>query len=172
MTHRRAFTLVEAVVTMVILATVCAITTGVVVAAGREHSTAALRAELASRASHAMERVSETLRELAVTAGPALDASLISAQDVQWAGGGRLRLSAGALLLTAPGGVERTLTTGVSAFTITPLGDTGTPLATPVTGSAIADVQRFSVTLTLAESGLSSTLRTTVFPRRLAASPS
>lgn len=164
---RRAFTLVEAVATITIIAIIAGASSRLIFAGADGYASAATRAELANAASAAMERIALELREVAARPAsspvePHLDS--VTASSISWEGGVSLALSGSEVILTT-GGVGRTLVADVGSFAIQCFDESGTPLASTLSGDACDAVRRIQITLTLTRSGVSETLRTRVFLR-------
>ncbi len=172
--RRRAFTLIEAVATITIIAIIAGASSRLILSGADGYAAAATRAELANAASAAMERLTLELREIPLRpatspAEPYLDA--VTASSIAWRGDAGIDLSGTTLRFTADG-VARTLATDVSAFSVQCYDQSNSPLATSLSGDACDPVRRVEVTLTLTRNGVSETLRTRVFLRCMIAGAS
>lgn len=166
----RAFTLVELIVALTILAVVAVLASGVIwqgVTACRDGATAPqVHAEL----SGALERITRELRAIPQRAGaPSAvpDISSITPTSISWSTGSSLSLSGTDLLLAIGGGAPCVLLRDVTALSIGGLDQEAHALAATLTGSECDPVQRVSVSITQAREGISDSLQVTVFIRSL-----
>lgn len=155
--RRPAFTLVELVAAMTVLAVVAAVLAPVMSAAGDAYASAVSLRRGTERAAFAMERAVQVLREApAGVAAGTLGVSSASTSMVLFTDNRGLELEAGVLYLLDPAG-RAVLCRGVTAFELTYLAADGqtSVIATP------AQTQRFHVRLSA--SGVE--LRAAVFAR-------
>lgn len=167
----RAFTLVEAIATITIVAVVMTASSRIVLTATDGYASAVTRAELSNAASAALERITTELRNIPLRpstdpAEPHIDA--VTATSITWSDSSSLTLTGASLQFTSAG-VTSTLLNDVSVFTIQTYDESGAALATLLSGPACSAVRRIQLTLTLSKDGLSETLRTRVFLRCMVA---
>jgi hypothetical protein len=166
--RRRAFTLVEAVATMVVLGAMGSVAASIIVNCARGYSSAVTRAELASDGSAAMDRAWRNLMEIPLKSSygsVAPDISSLTATSVDWSPGYTLALSGTDLRLTEPGGTARMLLANVSALSIRAYDENGTALAASLSGAACDPIRRIAIQFTIGRSGSNESFRTHVFLR-------
>lgn len=162
---RRAFTLIEAIATMAVLAVVSSVLSGVVWAAVRSFDEGAESARLHSDASIAMERMTRDLRAIPLAASGTPDISSLAESSIAWDSATRsLSLDGGELVLTVDG-APAVLLSDVSAFQVRAFDASNAPLATTLSGAATEPVRRLSLELATARGRASATVRTKVFLR-------
>lgn len=167
--HRRGFTLVEAVATIVILGSVMAVCARVISAATSAYTSASTRAELHSELTVAMERMMFELRSCRISQGGtfAPDVSSVGANSIVWntpSGSRGLSVSGGSLLLTIDG-TAATLMTGVTSFAVQTYDQSNIALGSTLNGTECVPVQRVEITLTGTRQGIVETLRSRIFLR-------
>lgn len=166
--HSRAFTLVEAISTVVIISIVIAVAAPAISTGIGGYASAATRAELGASASTALERIVAELREIPLRTGgptPAPDINTLSASSITWSTNSSLSLSGTTLSLTKAGAAAHPLLRNVQSFSVTAYDQNGAALAASLSGSACDAIQRLSIAVTVSQGGVSETLRTRVFPR-------
>lgn len=162
---RRAFTLVEAIATMVVLAVVSTALSGAVWAAVRSFDEGAESARMHSEASIAMERMTRDLRAIPLAASGAPDISTVGADSITWDAGTRsLSLVEGNLVLTVDG-TPAVLLSDVRSFGVRAFDASNAPLATTLSGAATEPVRRLALELTTAHGRASASVRTKIFLR-------
>lgn len=141
--HRRAFTLVELTVTVVVMGVIAAMLIPVIHGAADAYGSSVSTRQTSERVAYAMERTLRLLRDvpLGAVAGT-VGIPSASSDQVTFSDGRRLRLDSGTLLYT-DSGVESPLCRRVETFRIDYLGEDGvsSTLSTP------ANTQRFNVTI-------------------------
>ena len=164
---RRAFTLVEVIATIVIVAVLAAISANLVRSATSGYADAATRAELVNDGSAALERLVTGIRDIplraSVTPAEPLIAT-ITTDSLTVDGNQGFALSGTNLRLTVAG-VTKTLVGNVSNFQVRAFDQSNAALAVSLSGDACDPVRRIELTLTLSRNGVSETLRTRVFLR-------
>lgn len=170
----RAFTLVEAITTIVIIAIVSTISATLVRGGMNVYDNAATRAELSERLSIAMDRITTELRTMDQTGSSGSNQPNISAlttNSITFTAGGAARtisLSGTNLLLSGALASNAVLAPDVSSFALLGFDKTNTALPTSPSAPQIATLRRIQITITATRNGVSETLRTKVFIRELA----
>lgn len=167
----RAFTLVEAICTIVVLALVMSVCARTILAAADGCLSAASRAEAQSDAAAAMDRLIAEIRSVGLVSGstrtPNITQVRATGMTFTTTGGSRaINLSSGSLVLTVAG-VDSTLVTGVTQFTIQTMDESGAALAASLDGSQCSAVQRVQISITVQRGATAESLRTLVFLRAL-----
>jgi prepilin-type N-terminal cleavage/methylation domain-containing protein len=165
---RRAFTLVEAIVTIVILAALAVSTSGLIFDALTVYRDMSLHAQLQQEASSALMRICDEVRKIPLDPAAATPSPLISsvtASSLAWNSNWTLTFSASKLQLVESGGTAATLLDGVTAFTIACFDESNNALSASLSGSACATVRRIQFTLTVQRQGISESIRSRVFLR-------
>jgi len=143
-TRRRAFTLVEVTMTVLILGVVSASVVPIVFTAGDAYANAANVRRTAEKTAYAMERAVRMLRDTpaGATRGT-LDITIANPSQVRFGSGKGMELTGTTLYERATDGTLSPLCDQVTTFTIQHLGDDGvtSTAATPTT------TQRFNVTI-------------------------
>lgn len=165
---RRAFTLVEAIATMVVLSTVGLASTGVMWAAVDAHSEGSEHARLHAELSIAMERVVREIRSLPPDADDKPDIAQINSDSVTYGTGPTVISLQGDELWLSSGGVDRVLLDGVTAFTLAAFDADNGSLSLPRTGTDCDGIRRISIELSASGNVVSETIRTKVFLRCMA----
>jgi prepilin-type N-terminal cleavage/methylation domain-containing protein len=163
------FTLVEAIVAMVVVATLGTIASGLIFSGVASYEGAYTRAALHEGASAALERICAELRACPRDAGAGEPAPLISSvspTSIDWSTSS-LSLSGSTLLLSHSGGPAAPLLQNVAGLTIQCFDESNGALAARVSGAATRAIRRVSITLSVERAGLTDTLRTRVFIRSL-----
>jgi prepilin-type N-terminal cleavage/methylation domain-containing protein len=164
---RRAFTLIESIATIVILAVVGSMASFILFTASDGHLHAAVAGQLHSEASMAMDRIVRELRATPADSAaplPAADIQSITPTSIAWAGGSSLAL-AGSELIYTNGDGSAVLVGDVAAFNIQAFDESNQAMAATLSGDACQDVRRLRITLTLERHGVSHALRTRIFLR-------
>jgi prepilin-type N-terminal cleavage/methylation domain-containing protein len=169
--HPRAFTLVEAIATMVVLSVLAGLSWRLVLTGVTQAVRASDRLGLSGELSSALERAASEVRHIPAKAGvsPAVSSiTSVTPASLAWLGplGGpvSLTLNSGELVLTE-GWVSTTLARDVTAFGVRTFDHANAPLATTLNGAACEAVRRVELTLTASRAGVTETLRTRVFLR-------
>jgi len=163
----RGFTLVEAIATITIIATIMAVVSRVIFVSVDAYAAATTRAELNAALSSAMERVCAELRQIPLVSGgsAAPDLASVSATSITWSTNSTLALTRSNLTLAIAGGSASTLLNNVTALSLTCYDESNAALAATLSGSACTPVRRVEITLSSQRDGITETLRTRVFLR-------
>lgn len=169
---RSGFTLIESIVTMVILAIIMVMVSRLFLAASQGYTSAAEHGELHTAVSCAMDRIVTELRNARVKSGSSpssADITSTTASSIAWMDSdGKSRsvtLSGTDLLYSEAGGTGAVLASNISSFSIATFDESNEALATSLSGSATADIRRVQITLVGSHAGVVDTIRTRVFPR-------
>ena len=166
-TSRSGFTLVEAVATMSILAVVSLSASRIIFAAADAYAGEAVRAELTSELSTAMERIMTELRSIpdrdAAPGTPWIDSASVS--GISFGGDSELELSGSQLELTVDGETTRTLVNNVTTLSLACFDEANQPLTLPLTGAGCDGIRRVEVSITRTRHGVAETLRSRVYLR-------
>lgn len=167
-TARRGFTLVEAVATIVVLAVIGTVSSGIVMNATGGYLEASEGAQLHAEASIALDRIVRELRSMSLddaASSIAPDIESMSATAITWDDDDTLALSGTDLLLTEDGGAATLLLGDVSSFALTAHDESDATIALPITGAGCDAVRRVTIELTLTRNGVSESLRAKLFLR-------
>lgn len=174
--YRRAFTLIEAVTSIVIFGFLLSVAATLIFTGARTYLDAADSSRLTAEMSIALERIAHEIRNIPAVSGASgaavaideIDASSIKWQAAGAPSDGALALSGSSILLTTTDAHSIVLLTGVSALSFRAFDSSGAIIALPLSGSAVEPVQRIEISLTAARGASGAqTLRTLVFPRNL-----
>ena len=166
--RRPAFTLVEAVAVMVVLAVIGSVSSSIIHAAVRAYRDTTVRARLHEEAAAAMSRVITELRRIPLDPSAGAAAPLITSvtpSSMAWGVNSTLSASSGTLQYVDAGAPAATLATDVSALTIRCYDQNNALLGASLSGSACAPIRRISVELSLSSGGVTETLRARAFIR-------
>ncbi|MBY0312652.1 MAG: prepilin-type N-terminal cleavage/methylation domain-containing protein [Phycisphaerales bacterium] len=173
--HRpRAFTLVEAITTIVIIAIVSTISATLVRGGMNVYDSAATRAELSDRLSVAMDRITTELRTMDQTGSTGSNQASISAlttSSITFTASGATRtisLSGTNLLLSGSLVASAVLAPDITTFSLLGFDSTNTALPASPSAPQIATLRRIQITISATRNGITETLRTKVFIRELA----
>ncbi len=174
-TRLRAFTLVEAITTIAIVGVVGSIAVTLVRTAIDVYEDSAIRADLSTQLSTAMERVATELRTIGPSSasgsvGP--DISALTSTSITFNSGAAARTitrTGSNLLLTGGAASNIPLAQNVSTFTLQGYDKSNVALPASPSAGQIATLRRIEITLTATRGTVSETLRTRVFIRPLAA---
>lgn len=166
-TSRRAFTLVETIAALAVLAVIGLAASGITLAAVTSWRDAAVSASIHAELSTAMERIAKELRAIEphafVDGAPRI--SGITPASIAFNSGAGITLGGGRLLLDpGPGGADAVLS-GVTALSIRAFDQAGVPMAASLWGAACHPVRRLEVSLTVQRQGVTHSLRTRIFIR-------
>ncbi len=128
---RRGFTLVEMLATLVVVGTVAAVASPIIVGATQAYAKSASQRRAVEQVSGALDRLSRILREAPTKAAPAgaTDFSSASASGFALSSGLNVALSGTTLMLGTTAVKESPLCQGVTAFQITYLDSAGTAVS-------------------------------------------
>lgn len=167
---RRAFTLVEALATIVILAVLGSLTSFIMMSAVDSYVDGGVRARMHDEMSLAMEQIVRDLREIERhpeehRSGPFI--TELNSASIRWHEGERLYLNDGALVRRRAGGSPRTLMADVERFAIRAYDERNDPLEETLAGEDCDDIHRIELVLTCHRRDVEETLRARVFLRCL-----
>ncbi len=172
---RRAFTLIESMATIVVLATMGSVASFLILDAVDGYTSAGNSAQLHAELSIAMDRAVRELRSIPVDAGapaagsPDITSVTTSAIDWEDTGGDAYQLSydsgAKQLTLAIDGGGPAILLSDVTACTISTYDEDNTPLAASLSGDACDPIRRVQIVVTLQRGGVSESLRVRTYIR-------
>ncbi len=166
----RAFTLVELIATMTVIAVASAVAASVISTSARSYADGARASSLHAQASSALERVTRELKACPLDPAsptPAPHITRVRRNSIDWASGYRLALNGRTLQLTTPSGPAQPIADDVAAFTVRTFDHQNNALATNLNAVAARNVRRIEITLTLASGAASETIRVRVAPRAL-----
>lgn len=169
---RRGFTLVEAIATITILATVFGLASRLISVSIDGYASAATRAELHAKLSVALDRICTDLRDVPFKAGvsPVVpDIASVTATSLTWSTSTSLTLSGSSLMYTEAGGTARTLLDGVSSLAIQCYDQSNAALGASLSGSGCDPIRRIQASITVQSGAVSETLRGRVFLRSMMA---
>ena len=174
--RRRAFTLIESMATVAVLATLGSIASFLILNAVDGYSGAANSAQLHAELSIAMDRAIREMRKIepdSGASGVAPNIASINAADnnIQWTDADSdaysLYKSGSNLMLEVDGAGPAVLLSDVTAFTVLTYDQDDNPLAAPMSGAACDDIRRVALNVTVQRNGVSESLRTRVFIRSM-----
>ncbi|MHC4101610.1 MAG: prepilin-type N-terminal cleavage/methylation domain-containing protein [Planctomycetota bacterium] len=173
--RRRAFTLIESMATISVLAVLGSIASFLILDSVDGYTEAATSAQLHAELSIAMDRAMREIRKIELDAGattpPGPNITDINAagDNIQWTNTAveahSLYKSGSDLMLEVEGGGAAVLLSDVTAFAVQTYDEDDGPLANPLTGAACDDIRRVQLNVTIQRNGASESLRTKVFIR-------
>ena len=163
--RRSAFTLIEAIATMVILSTLGIVSGGMVMSAMQSYSQGSVRAEIHNEASLAMERLVREIRSLPAKPDGNPNISELHPSSMIWTGTTHSIALVNNQLLYTQSGTARVLLSDVTGFTLRAYGVQNTPLAPTLIGDACNDIRRISLTISVTRANSTNTIQTRVFLR-------
>lgn len=174
LSRRHAFTLVEAIATIAILAVISTIASNLIFGAMRQYNEATLRAQLHADASAALQRIVTELQEIAPnpSSSPvAADITSYTATSIDFSNLTSRRVinynsGTSTVTLAIAGGSAINLLPNCTAFSFAYYSKTNASVAL---ASPVSNIHRIEITLTASKSGITETLRTRVFLRAMAA---
>lgn len=164
----RAFTLVETIAVMAVLAVIGSLSSGLVYSAVGSYKDAAAEALLHEDAATAMTRLAVELRRIPLNSAAGTMAPLISsvtATSMAWNSNYSLTLSGGQLQLVEAGGAATVLLANVTSFTIQCYDESNAAMAASLSGPACYPIRRISVSVTVSRLGRTDTIRSKFFIR-------
>ena len=173
--HRAAFTLIELIATMVVLAIIGGVSSSIILHNADGYLQASTTSQLHHELSVAMDRIVREVRRIdrdpaVTTIAPHIDA--VTDTSISWrdADGDAfsLSLAGGVLRLAADGGPPRVLLEDVVTLTIRTVDDDAALLPASLSGSGCDAIRRVEVSITLARSGISESLTARAFIRSTA----
>lgn len=152
----RGFTLIELMATMIIISTVAAVTSGILMSASQVYAKSATQRRSAENVASALDRVVRLFREAPSKTSPAGAADMTSAGPtaVSFSDGSGVSLSGSVLRLSGGGITNSPLCNGVTAFTLTYLDSAG---ATVNVAGGTDTVRRVTIRLAAGGTELQST---------------
>jgi type II secretory pathway pseudopilin PulG len=167
-----AFTIVETVAVISILAIIGSIVSAITYTASKSYSDAAFTAQLQAELSAAMARSIRELRYIPIDPNsapvvPKIDS--ITASSINWNSNSSLSLSSGSLQLVLNGGTAETLLQNVTSFVVSTYDDSNTALGATLSGSGTNPVRRIQLQMTISRNGATQSLRSRVYLRGLMA---
>jgi type II secretory pathway pseudopilin PulG len=165
---RRAFTIIESIATMTILAAIGSVASLIIYTTMDSYTDGSVSAQLHSELSVTMDRIVRELRKIprdesAVDTAP--DIASISASAITWNTNNTLSLSGSNLMYTESGGTAAVLQTDVTAFSIQAYDESDAAMAASLSGTDCDPVRRLQIILTAQRHGVTETLRTRMFIR-------
>lgn len=164
---RRAFTLVELVAAMTVIATLGSIVSLLITTSVGGYSRASLTAQLNAETGIALDRIDQLLRFIPMSGAGSPDISSVTATSITWNTNYTLSLSGTQLMLSEAGGASSVLLNDVSAFSIAAFDQSNTAMAASLSGSACSGIRRLQVSITQTRSGVTESLRTRIFIRSM-----
>jgi prepilin-type N-terminal cleavage/methylation domain-containing protein len=171
--RRRAFTLIESMATVAVLATLGSIASFVLLDALGDYAKSVTSAQLHAEVSIALDRAMREIRMIDLDGGaasqPAPNITDINAagDTIQWTDDASaaysLAKSGSDLMLEVAGGGADILLSDVTAFSVQAYDDDNAVLANPLTGAGCDDIRRVELTITAARDGVSESQRSRVF---------
>jgi prepilin-type N-terminal cleavage/methylation domain-containing protein len=172
---RRAFTLVEAITTLVVLAIVAGAASRIIYQTFGALNDASTRTDMQNQLAAAMERISIELRTIQIKSGsnPATpDITACTAPSISFnntAGAARtVALSGSNLQITGNAASTQTIASGITSFTIQTYDTSNAALPASPTAGQIATIRRIQVTITATSGSMTETLRSKFFVRCMA----
>ena len=165
---RRAFTLIEVVATIVVLATVGTVASGILFTATDGYLEARMTAQLHTELSIAMDRIVRELRNIQLdgdASGVAPDIDAVTATSITWDDDYVVAMSGSNLMLTIDGAAAAVLLSDITSFSIQTYDEDNIALAATLGGEDCDDIRRISISATIERSGVSEMLRSKVFIR-------
>ncbi len=165
---RRGFTLIEAIVTIVVLAIIGSIASLIILNAVDGYTDAATTAQLHIEASTAMDRIVRELRKVPLdggAAGIAPDINDVTSTSITWGANSEVSLSGNKLQITTTGPPLGDILDDVTAFSIQTYDEDNAALGATLTGAACDPIRRIELDLTLQRGDVSTSLRTKLFVR-------
>jgi len=164
----RAFTLIEAVATIVVLAVLGSLASTIIVEATDGYFSGQVHAQLHTEASIGMDRIVRELRNIpldedAPDIAPDIDA--VTNTSITWQTNNSLSLNGTDLELVNDGAASRVLLSNVSAFSIQTYDESNNALNQPLQATQCDPIRRVQISVTLTRHGESETLRAKIFLR-------
>jgi hypothetical protein len=173
--RHRAFTLVEAITTLVILALIGGAASRIVFQSFSALNDASTRNDMHNQLAAAMERISAELRTMEIKASSnpatpditACTASALTFKNTS-AATRTISLSGSALVITGDAAATQTIASGVSAFTIQAYDASNAALPASPSAAQIDTIRRIQVTITATSGSMTETIRSKLFLRCMA----
>jgi type II secretory pathway pseudopilin PulG len=174
--RRPAFTLIEAITTLVIIALIGTAASRILFQAFQALDNASTRTDLANTVASAMERVAGEIRTMEIKSGssPATpDITACTASSITFkntsAATRTISLSGSTIVITGSAATTQSIASGVTAFTIQTYDSSNTALPASPSAAQIDTIRRIQITITASVTNtsgtISETLRTKVYLR-------
>lgn len=153
---------------MTILAALGSVASSILMAAMNGYTNSAIGAQLQSDASIALDRIIRELRKVPRDSSASSNAPTISsvtASSIAFNTNYNLTRSGTTLNFVDNGAASRPLLQDVSSFAVQSYDESGTALATTLSGTACNAIRRIQITISLTRYGVSATVRTSLFIR-------
>lgn len=170
--RRRAFTLIEAIATITVLAVLGSIASVIIVNAVDGYAAASASAQLHAELSITFDRLAREFRRIGVDSsavGAAPNIASVTPTSIVWNNTYSLSLSGSQLIFVENGASPAVLLEDVSAMSIQTYDEDNAPLASNLSGTACDPIRRIVLEVTVQRNGVSETLRTKVFVRSMLA---
>lgn len=173
---RPAFTLVEAITTLVVIALIGGAASRILFQAFQALDHASTRTDLANQVASAMERITGELRTMQIESGsnpPVPNITACTASSITFkntsAATRTITLSGSNVVITGSAAATQTIASGVTAFTIQTYDSSNTALPASPSAAQIDTIRRVQITITASVTNtggtISETLRTKVYLR-------
>src|SRR5436190_5330354 len=165
---RRGLTLIEAIATIVILATMGSVASAILLTSMNGYTNSAIKVEMHSEESIALDRIIRELRKCPRDAAAGVTAPLISsvtASSLAWNNNYSVSKSGTNLMFVENGATSRILLSDVSSLTVQTYDESNVALAATLSGAACNAIRRVQITITMSRYGVTETLRTRLFIR-------
>lgn len=165
---RGGFTLIEAIATIVILAALGSVGSSILMTAMNGYTSAAIRAQLHSEESIALDRIIRELRKVPRDTGAGGTAPLIAsvtANSLAWNSNYTLSMSSTNLMFVENGGTSRVLLPDVSSFAVQTYDESNVALAASLSGASCYPIRRIQISISMSRYGVTESLRTRLFIR-------
>ena len=171
---RRAFTLIEVITTMVIIALISGAASRILFQAFAALNDASTRCDMHDQLASAMERITSELHTIAIKpasspASPDITACTATSLSFNNPTAARtIALSGSTLLISGSAKANSIIASNVSAFTVQTYDGNNAALPASPSAAQIATIRRVQITITAASSGITETVRTKVYVRCMA----
>lgn len=171
-TTRRAFTLIETIATIVVLAVLGSSASMILLTSTDGYIDAASQGQLSAEASVSLDRIVRELRSIPLDSpagGLAPDIDTVTVNSITWKDGDgdacSLTLSGTDLMLAVDGQAAAVLQGDVATLSVATFDESNAALAGSLSGATCDAIRRIELTMTLQRSGVAETLRTRLFLR-------
>ncbi|QYU70061.1 prepilin-type N-terminal cleavage/methylation domain-containing protein [Leptolyngbya sp. 15MV] len=163
---RRAFTLVEAIASIVVIAVLAGVSSMMVQSGVTAVRDGAARAALHAEVSQALDVIVRELRPIRAGGGSGVALDELTATRVALTSGRSIEHVGGVITLSeASTGVSAVLARDVTAMQFAAFDQNGAALAMPLSDASLAAVRRVQVSITATRAGQSESARTRVYLR-------
>jgi len=166
--HPRAFTLVETISVMALLAVIGSISSALIYTGVSSYRDASTLGQIHEEEATAMARLAVELRKIPLSSAAGVMAPQIPSvtpTSIAWGANYSLSLSGSQLLLVEAGGAACVLLDNVTAFSVQCYDESNTPLAATLSGSDCYPIRRIRVSFTVSRQGITDTLHAKFFIR-------